>query len=104
MIRLLKKLLGLAPKTDWRKLVKDGAQVIDVRSPGEFNSGHIPGSVNIPLPNMVISLSGIARNKPVIVCCTSGMRSASAKRILKANGFQEVYNGGGWRSLLRRIG
>lgn len=104
MIQILKKLLGFGPKTDWKQLVKNGAQIIDVRTPGEFNTGHIPGSVNMPLPNIVINLSGIDKSKPVITCCASGMRSAAAKRILKANGFAEVYNGGGWMGLLRKIG
>lgn len=104
MLQMLKEFLGLSPKTDWKKLMKNGAQVIDVRSRGEFNTGHIPGSVNIPLPNIVINLSGIDKSKPVITCCASGMRSAAAKRVLKANGFTEVYNGGGWMSLLHKIG
>lgn len=104
MIQILKELFGLGPKTDWKQLVKNGAQVIDVRSSGEFNSGHIPGSVNIPLPSLVINLSQIDKSTPVITCCASGMRSAAAKKILKANGFTEIYNGGGWMSLLRKIG
>jgi rhodanese-related sulfurtransferase len=44
-------------------------------------------------------LSRIRNDKPVITCCASGMRSASAKSILKSNGYSDVYNGGGWMSL-----
>lgn len=99
MLNSIKQLLGLGPKTDYRELVKNGAQIIDVRTPGEFNVGHIKGAVNIPLQNIPSQLSRIRKDKPVITCCASGMRSASAKSILKSNGYSDVYNGGGWMSL-----
>jgi phage shock protein E len=103
MIKLLKKIFGVGPKTDFRMLMQNGAQLIDVRTKGEFQSGHIRGSINIPLQNLQGNISKIKKDKPVITCCASGMRSASAKSILKSNGFTEVYNGGGWMSLQRRI-
>lgn len=103
MLKGLKKLFGSGPKVDYKELVKNGSQIIDVRSPGEFKSGHIKGSLNIPLPNLANGLSKIKKDKPVITCCASGMRSASAKRILKSNGFKEVHNGGGWMSLQGKI-
>ena len=49
MINTLKKIFGLGPKVDYKELIKNGAQVIDVRTSGEYASGHIKGSVNIPL-------------------------------------------------------
>lgn len=103
MFEQLKKLLGGGPKIDYRALVKGGAQIIDVRTPGEFQSGHIKGSKNIPLQNLNNQLSNIKKDKPVITCYASGMRSASAKRILKSNGYSEVHNGGGWLSLQGKI-
>ncbi|MBS1589795.1 MAG: rhodanese-like domain-containing protein [Bacteroidetes bacterium] len=103
MFSTIKKMLGIGPSTDFKALVSNGAQIIDVRTPGEFNSGHIKGSVNIPLQNLNGQLSKIKKDKPVVTCCASGMRSASAKSILKANGFSEVYNGGGWTSLKAKI-
>jgi rhodanese-related sulfurtransferase len=99
----LKELFGLGPKVDYPQLVKDGAQIIDVRTKGEFASGHIRGSVNIPLQNLSNHLSKIRKDKPVITCCASGMRSASARSILIANGFGNVHNGGGWQSLQNKI-
>lgn len=84
-------------------MVKNGAQIIDVRSPGEYTAGHIKGSKNIPLNQINSQLSKINKNKPVITCCASGMRSGSAKTILKNNGFNEVYNGGGWNSLQSKL-
>lgn len=103
MIQLLKNIFGIGPKVDLKELMKNGAQIIDVRTRDEFQGGHIRGSVNIPLQNLSSNLSKIKKGKPVITCCASGMRSASAKSILKSNGFTEVYNGGGWMSLQNRI-
>lgn len=102
MLSALKQLFG-GSKVDLAELVKNGAQIIDVRSKEEFSGGRIKGSVNIPLNQLTASLSKIKRDKPVITCCASGMRSASAKNILKSNGYQEVYNGGGWSSLQSKI-
>jgi rhodanese-related sulfurtransferase len=99
----LKNLFGFGPSADFKTLVANGAQIIDVRTPQEFKGGHIKGSVNIPLQNLNSQLSKIKKDKPVITCCASGMRSASAKSILKSNGFQEVHNGGGWMSLNNKI-
>lgn len=93
----------MSPKTNFSALVNEGAQIIDVRTREEYQSGHIKGSVNIPLQSLSHNLAKIKKNKPVITCCASGMRSASAKGILKSNGFAEVYNGGGWMSLQRSI-
>jgi rhodanese-related sulfurtransferase len=103
MFDSIKQLLGLSPKVDFKDLLTQGAQIIDVRSPGEYKSGHIKGSVNIPLQNINAQLSRISKDKPVITCCASGIRSASAKSILTANGYSAVYNGGGWMSLQSKL-
>lgn len=104
MIDTLKNIFGFGPKTDYSKLLKDGATIIDVRTKAEFNSGHIKGSKNVPLNSLGQSLKKIGhKDKPVITCCASGMRSASAKNFLKSAGFNEVYNGGGWRSLESKL-
>lgn len=103
MFDSIKQLLGLSPKVDFKDLLTQGAQIIDVRSPGEYKSGHIKGSVNIPLQNINAQLSRISKDKPVITCCASGIRSASAKSILTSNGYSAVYNGGGWMSLQSKL-
>lgn len=91
-------------KTDFAQLVKEGALILDVRTRGEYASGHIRGSVNISLEKLGKNLHQLKhKNKAVITCCASGMRSSSAKSILKANGFTAVYNGGGWQSLQNKI-
>ena len=103
MIQSLKTLLGFGPATDYVALVKKGAQIIDVRTPDEYSGGHIKGSVNIPLDRLQQNLAKIKKNKPVITCCASGMRSASAKSILQTNGYTEVFNGGGWSGLQSKL-
>ena len=83
--------------------VSRGAIVIDVRSKSEYNTGAIPGSKNIPLPVISSKISEIKKwDKPVILCCASGMRSGSASGILKSNGI-EAMNGGGWFSLSKKL-
>ncbi|MEO9485542.1 MAG: rhodanese-like domain-containing protein [Ekhidna sp.] len=81
-----------------RKLISSGAIIVDVRSKTEFAGGHLRNSINIPLDSLPKHIGDLDKNKPVITCCASGMRSGSAKRMLKAQGF-EVVNGGGWMSL-----
>ena len=103
MIGFLKKLLGFGPSVNYKQLMENGAVIIDVRTKGEFQSGHIKGAVNIPLDSLKNNLSKLKKDKPVITCCASGMRSASAKGLLKANGFVDVYNGGAWVSLNSKI-
>lgn len=103
MLNFIKKLFGGGTQINLADLAQNGAQIIDVRTKGEFDSGHIKGSINIPLQSLQQNMSKLKKDKPVITCCASGMRSASARGILKSNGF-EVYNGGGWMSLRSKIG
>lgn len=93
---------GGDPAPSFKELKQQGAAIVDVRSVQEFNSGHINGSINIPLDKLPASLYKIPKNKPVITCCASGMRSASAKSILQNQGY-DVYNGGGWVSLNNKL-
>ena len=100
----LKKIFGFGPATDYSELVKQGAIILDVRSKGEYASGHIKGSINIPVEQLSKNLNKLKdKNQHIITCCASGMRSASAKSILTSKGFGEVYNGGGWMSLQNKI-
>jgi len=103
MFESIKKLLGI--KTiDYAQLMKEGAIILDVRTKGEYGSGHIKGSVNIPVDQLPKNLQKFKdKKRPIITCCASGMRSASAKGILTSNGFSEVYNGGSWMSLNNKL-
>ena len=103
MLQLLKKLFGLVPKADFKELLQNGAQIIDVRTKAEYQQGHVKGSINIPLNNLSSHYSKLKKDQPIITCCASGMRSASAKSMLESNGFTNVHNGGGWASLQNQI-
>ena len=70
--------------------------IIDVRTPQEFATGSIEGAVNLPLKGLPDSLlsEGIELDEEVVVYCRSGRRSAQAKTLLKAAGFELVFDGG----------
>jgi phage shock protein E len=97
MLDFLKGIFGT--RVDLHELIRNGAIIVDVRTKGEYQGGHIKNSVNIPLDKLAQNLKKLDRSKPVITCCASGMRSASAKNILKSNGFTVVHNGGAWTAL-----
>jgi phage shock protein E len=101
MLGFLKNLFKSAPKADFAALLAGGAQIVDVRTPGEYAGGHIPGSINVPLNTLGANMDKIRKDKPAVLCCASGMRSAIACKQLKAAGYTEVYNGGSWVSVRR---
>lgn len=81
------------------ELLKAGAVIVDVRTRGEFASGARKGSVNIPLDELQHGLKRLDRNKPIVLCCASGARSAIAARLLRQQGFERVFNVGSWASI-----
>ena len=88
------KLFG--PGVDLKEKLSQGAIILDVRTKGEYAGGNVKGSINIPLDILDSRIKEIKlKNKVVITCCASGMRSGVAKSKLKANGV-EAYNGGSW--------
>jgi phage shock protein E len=81
----------------------DNATVVDVRTPDEFSQSHFPGAVNIPVDQVAERLDEFREMTPPIVAyCRSGSRSGLAVSILKQNGINEVYNGGGLTDLLQQ--
>lgn len=98
----LKKLFGFSSADDEaiKQAIANGAVIIDVRTPAEFSGGHVQGSRNIPLQQLPHKLNEIKKlKKPVVLCCASGMRSASAKAIFKKEGIADVYDAGSWSNL-----
>lgn len=84
------------PVSQVKAKIKSGAKIVDVRTPGEFDSGHYKGAVNIPLQEMNARLAEFGdKAKPIVVYCRSGRRSAEAKKILIENGYTDVTDGGG---------
>jgi phage shock protein E len=75
-----------------RRLVKEGAQLVDVRTSGEFASGHIEGALNIPVQDLEARSSELARGRALVVYCRSGQRSGMAARRLKRAGFDQVHD------------
>ncbi|MDO9181022.1 MAG: rhodanese-like domain-containing protein [Bacteriovorax sp.] len=82
------------------KLLDEGAILIDVRSKGEYTSGHNPKSINIPLDELNKESKKLDKTKTVLLCCASGTRSGMAVGILKKNGFNNVINAGPWSNTL----
>lgn len=74
------------------KLLSQGAIVIDVRSPQEFDSGSLPGAVNLPLDEITDRIKSVApdKDKPLLLHCLSGTRSGMARSRLKAQGYTNV--------------
>ena len=104
MLESIKNMFGLGTKTDYSELIKQGAIILDVRSKAEFSGRHIKNSINIPVEQLNNNLSKLKdKDKCIICCCASGMRSGSAKRILESKGYKAVFNGGGWNSLQNKL-
>lgn len=84
-------------KSNVQKIIAENPtyQLIDVRTPAEFNSESVKGSINIPLAELQVRMGEIKKDIPVIIFCQSGGRSRSGTGILKDNGFDNVVDGGG---------
>jgi len=76
------------------RLLNQGALVIDVRTKAEFDGGHIIDAKHVPQDEIAQSAETLKRfrEKVVIACCESGMRSGAAARVLRAQGFTKVVN------------
>lgn len=82
------------------------ALVIDVRTPEEFQSGHINGAVNIPYDVIGRKIADVTtdKNKDIIVYCRTGRRSGIALKTLTDMGYQKVENAGGYEAFKRQLG
>jgi rhodanese-related sulfurtransferase len=69
--------------------------LVDVRTPEEYASGHIAGSVNIPLQELQSRMSEIPSNQAVVLYCRSGNRSGQAATLLRDAGYTQIYDLGG---------
>ena len=69
--------------------------LLDVRTPQEFASGHIPGAVNIAVEELAQRLSEVPQDTPVVLYCRSGNRSGQAAQILDRAGYTDIYDLGG---------
>ncbi len=86
---------------DWKDLATHPNKIIlDVRDPVEFQSGHIPGAINIPLNSLRSRLGELRKEKEIWVNCRVGQRSYYANRVLLQNGFKARNLPGGFLSYL----
>lgn len=83
----------------------DHVLVIDVRSPGEFVSGHVQGSINLPLTTFAHEIERVAPDKsaPIVLCCATGGRSGMACSFMQQRGYTQVSNGGAASSVAGRL-
>ncbi len=90
LFAVLPRLLGAKHRigrADAHRRVEEGALLLDVRTPGEFAGGHLPGAENVPLDALASRLSELPKDRAIVAYCQSGMRSASAVRLLRREGF-----------------
>ena len=84
-----------------KEVIGKDVQLIDVRSPEEYNSGHIDDAVNIDINQVDFKekIQGFDKNKPVYIYCHSGGRSNKASKIMEELGFKTIYDfSGGWKA------
>ena len=82
---------------------KNGAVILDVRTQREWDNGHIENAKHIPLDVLHNHVNELKQmNKPFVVCCESGIRSAKAAKYLNLNNI-EATNGGGWVNLSKKL-
>jgi phage shock protein E len=98
MFKFLKNIFS-SNNGELRNFIAQGAFLVDVRTPHEFDSGNVKGSINIPLDRIQHQINQFKNKKHIIVFCASGMRSAQAKSILISNGINNVTNGKMWRKI-----
>ncbi|MGV6826442.1 MAG: rhodanese-like domain-containing protein [bacterium] len=82
-----------------RRLLSDGAYLLDVRSPQEFAAGALPNAVNLPVESVLAAQELFQQGQPLVVYCASGRRSAMAKQVLGQLGFDDVHDLGSYANI-----
>lgn len=90
---------------DIPRLVKDGALIVDTRTPGEYSGGHVKHAINIPYDIIARAIDQYEtdQSKPIIVYCLSGSRSSYAKRSLIEAGYTNVVDAGSMGNMQKQI-
>lgn len=97
LVSILKRMGQISPASA-QSYLKSGALVIDVRSPGEFATGHLSNAINIPLPEIETAVPRRVKdkNQVLLLHCQSGMRSGVASKKLKRLGYANTFNLGSY--------
>ena len=82
-----------------KRLLMQGARLVDVRSEHEFNAGALQGALNHPLQWLSAGLHLDDKDTPIVVYCATGARSQAAKQMLQMAGFKEVHDLGGFQNI-----
>jgi phage shock protein E len=77
-----------------KRKIEQGAIILDVRTPAEYKTGHIEGSINIALSRLHADKLPLDKEKTYITVCSHGLRSVRAMNLLKEKGYRKVFNGG----------
>ncbi|MBC7172924.1 MAG: rhodanese-like domain-containing protein [Polyangiaceae bacterium] len=84
---------GGSSRPDARRLVDEGALLLDVRTREEFAAGHLPGAINVPVQELSARIGEVGpKDRPIVVYCRSGARSGSAARMLGGAGFSVIHD------------
>lgn len=76
----------------WRELEQSEALIVDVRTPAEYDLGHIPGAINLPVDDLRERLGELPPSRPIVVYCAVGLRGYLASNILRQRGYDDVRN------------
>lgn len=85
-LRMVFAMRGRISSAEAHAKVEAGALLLDVRTPGEFASGGLPGARNIPVQSLAARLDELEKDRPVVAYCASGMRSSRAVALLRKHG------------------
>lgn len=92
------------PEIDVERLERarsDSAMVVDVREPGEYVAGHVPGSTLVPMGQLASRLGELDKARPIYVVCASGNRSAAMTELLRTSGYDAYSVAGGMTAWAR---
>lgn len=90
---MIAKRRGDVSPDEAKRWVEEGALLLDVRTAAEFAAGHLPKAKNVPVAELEHQLAELgSKDRAIVVYCQSGSRSALAKSVLKAAGFQKIAN------------
>ncbi|HHJ80697.1 MAG TPA: cyclic nucleotide-binding domain-containing protein [Candidatus Tenderia electrophaga] len=100
---LAKPLLDTISWNEAQAMIATGAEFIDIRQEEEFNSLHIPGSRNIPLPLLRLKLKNFNQQRKYIICCEDGSHSSVAAFLLNRYGFDAFILDGGMTTVISQM-